>query len=227
MKIYGTYISELKEFLRRKVLESRSRTSEENAELPFDNIRDMLPYYLTRDQKEGLVRSLRDFPKNANYYYRDEENEIMQGDGWTTLQIFNFDSGERAAIKGIILSNTCDVSFENRRDLPTKIIFAPIIALASYKKLLEKSNLSADSVNNKFDAIRNQKITNIFYLPAGGDLTEEHIALLDDMHSMPLTNFHTNELRTKLFTLSQLGFYIFIFKISVHFCRFHENVVRS
>jgi hypothetical protein len=76
-------------------------------------------------------------------------------------------------------------------------------------------------------AIREQSITSIFYLPKGAALDAEHIALLDDLHTVPLGYFSGKEERSKLFTLGMTGFYLFLFKLSVHFCRFHESVPRS
>ena len=73
--------------------------------------------------------------------------------------------------------------------------------------------------------IRAQGVTSIFYLPADDLLEEEHVALLDDLHSMPLEAH--GQAAEKLFTLSMAGFYLFVFKLSVHFCRLHENVDRS
>lgn len=52
-----------------------------------------------------------------------------------------------------------------------------------------------------------------------------HVALLDDLHSMPMEVY--KEAAEKLFTCSMEGLYLFVFKLSVHFCRLHENVDRS
>lgn len=53
------------------------------------------------------------------------------------------------------------------------------------------------------------------------------MALLDDLHTMNLKKFEDISERKKILTLSQIGFYIFLFKISVHFCRFHEAIERA
>jgi hypothetical protein len=190
-------------------------------------IEDHVPYYLTQTQKQGLTKALADFNEHPVDYYTDRyREELLQGDGWTGLQVIQFDTGERASIKGIVLSNTCDVSADNARALPAKIVFAPIIRMSAYKAVLLKAGLKEDQVGSKFEAIRKQKITTLFYLPRGAGLEEEHIALLDDLHNIPLTAFHPPDDQAKLFTLSMVGFYLFVFKISVHFCRFHEEIER-
>lgn len=65
-----------------------------------------------------------------------------------------------------------------------------------------------------------------FYLPADGVLEEEYVVMLDDVHSMPSNIFIEQTEKQKLFTLSMAGFYLFVFKLSVHFCRLQENVKR-
>lgn len=196
-------------------------------EITIDSIRDQIPYYLTQEQKVGLVRALKDFPENIQYYLSGYQDELLQGDGWTKLQIVLFETMEKVSSQGIVLSNTCDVALENKRTLPVKITFAPIIPLAAYIQLLKANGFNATDLHNKLDAIRKQKVSTIFYLPAGGALTEEHIALFDDLHTMPVNVFEAEKAKSKLFTLSLVGFYLFLLKLSVHFCRFHENVARA
>jgi len=199
-------------------------------EITADAIHNQIPYYLTQHQKDGLVKALSDFQGNhtkPNYYINRYVDQLMQGDGWSDFQIFNFENGEKASILGIALSNTCDVTPENNRDLPVKITFAPVIPLSAYNNLLRKNGINEDKISNKMRDIRAQKITNIFYLPCGSKLQEEHIALLSDVHTMPAVYFQNNQKKCKSFTLSMFGFYLFVFKLSIHFCRFHENVDRS
>jgi hypothetical protein len=155
------------------------------------------------------------------------QQEMLQGDGWQRLQLRNFETGERIFINGVVLSNTCDVSPDNQRDLPVRIIFAPLIPLAAYVSMLEKAGVQKVSIDSKVDAIRRQKVTSLFYTPTGSGLTSEHIVVLDDVHSMPAAVYESDKSNGKIFTLSQAGFYLLILKLSIHFCRFHENVART
>jgi hypothetical protein len=77
------------------------------------------------------------------------------------------------------------------------------------------------------DAIRKQLITSLFYLPKGGQLPSDALAVLDDVHSMPLRAFSEASERRKLVELNQLGFYLFVLKLSIHLCRFAEGISRS
>ncbi len=51
---------------------------------------------------------------------------ILQGDGWREFQIFKFHTGERSSVRGLVISNSCDVDPDNQRDIPARIIFAPL-----------------------------------------------------------------------------------------------------
>lgn len=124
-------------------------------------------------------------------------------------------------------SNSCDIDPANKRDFPPKLVFAPIIKLSRYAMLLNQNKVSHHSIDEKLGAIREQTITTLFYLPKGGKQEEEYIALLDDVHNISYQAFSTQQNRVKLFTLSQVGFYYFFLKLSVHFCRLHENISRG
>lgn len=76
-----------------------------------DTIDAHLPFYLTGEQKESLARALADFyERPINYYISLYPDQMLQGDGWRGLEILRFEDGKRRRVKGIILSNTCDVA---------------------------------------------------------------------------------------------------------------------
>lgn len=195
--------------------------------ITLDNIRDHIPYYLTADAKDGIIRALKNFPDKINYYTDLHQNELLQGDGWNRLDIINIETERKKDIKGIVLSNSCDISSRNQRDLPPRIVFAPIIPVASYERCLAARGVGLDKISAKITAIKEQKVTSLFYLPQGGCLESDYCAVLDDLHSLPANRFYDNAEKKKQFTLSQVGFYLFLFKLSIHFCRFHENVLRD
>jgi hypothetical protein len=194
-------------------------------EITVETISNQIPYYLTQEAKQSLAKSLHNFPK-INYYTSAFPGNFLQGDGWTSFEVINFYDGDRKSVKGIILSNSCDIDIENKRDMPPKIVFAPIIKLKSYQQVLEKGGLNSEIIENKISSIIAQDITSIFYLPKGCFLDDDYIVILDDIHNIPASFFHGKEDRKKLFTLSQIGFYVFLIKLSIHFCRFHENLHR-
>lgn len=199
-----------------------------NVFLDVEKFKDQLPYYLTQQQKEGLLKALEDFPENTSYYLSDYpvdlKNAALQGDVFNGLTIYG-PTGSRQ-IKGIILSNSCDIDTQNKRDFPMRAVFAPLVSLTAIVEKLQVAKISQNVIDAKLDAIKKQLVTNIVYLPECEHIPES-IIFLDDMHPIP-----TEELRKcleeqqKILTLSQVGFYILLFKLSIHFCRFHEKVAR-
>ncbi len=196
-------------------------------QLTVESIQNQIPYYLTRAQKEGLVKALADFPKGMNYYTLKHDSDLLQGDGWTALQAIRFETGERKGVQGLVLSNSCDIDPQNPRAIPVRLVFVPIIKLDAYENLLKGQGIEAGSISRKIGAIREQLVTSMFFLPKGGQLNSDYIAVLDDIHAMPSNAFLNDGARKKVFTLSQAGFYLFLLKLSIHFCRFHENVARD
>lgn len=185
-----------------------------------------IPYYLTLPRKVGLLKALQEFP-NCNYYITAYKDEVLQGDGWSGVEIIRFEDGSRNAVHGIVLSNSCDIDPQNERDTPSHLTFATLIPVSVFARVLDQAGLTEQQKTSKLDAIRGQQITSLFYLPQGGELREDHIALLDDLHTVPLPYYLQKADRKKLFTLSDVGFYIFLMKLSIHFCRMHEEVDRT
>lgn len=190
-------------------------------------------YYLTAEDQKVLLEELSAISRGGTAEYvlsasRDSFKEVMlQGDGWRGFQLFLFETGDRRSVRGIVLSNSCDVDPENPRDVPARVIFAPLVKLAAFKALLEAGGISAERIADKIAAIKAQKTSNIFYLPAGGVLQEDYVVRFDDAHNMPVTAHAKAEGREKLFTLSNTGFYMLVLKLSVHFCRLQEKVNRK
>lgn len=190
---------------------------------------EQFPYYLTAERKEGLEEALKDFPDNMNYYLNNNslfESELLQGDAIYGLRIINYDTLEVRNVKGVLLSNSCDLDLSNNRDYRLKATFAPLIKLKNYESLLLKNGTNKQKVESKIQAIRHQELTNVFYLPPFYGSEDEYIVLLHDIHSIPIDTIDLEGQNQKAFTLSQAGFYMFLFKISIHFCRFHENIER-
>ena len=202
-----------------------TKVDDDYMEITVETIQTQIPYYLTQDSKENLAKALQDFPE-INYYTSLYPTDILQGDGWNKFEIIKFEDCVRKEIKGIVLSNTCDISPDNSRQIPPKITFAPIIKLNSYSELLKSKGIDQQRIDSRLQTIREQKVTTMFFLPRGEILDDDYVALLDDLHTIPFNVFETKKERVKQFTLSQVGFYLFLLKLSVNFCRFHENIER-
>lgn len=187
--------------------------------------KDFLPYYLTEDQKLGLARALRDFSPSTNIFTQGLQDNTLQGDCWEGVPYMDF-SGAKANIKVLLVSNSCDIDTSNTRHTTTFLSYAPLIDLNAYEKLLNQ-NLDHGAVAAKIESIKAQKITNLVYVPASVAGTVDSVALLDRIISVPIKLFQGAEAKRKVFSLNQVGFYLLSFKLSIHFCRMHEGLVRG
>ena len=196
-------------------------------EFDSETFRLHLPTYLMHGHSE-LILELNRFSqsKPVNYFMIDRKCRLLQGDCWRGFDLIRYDTARKKRVLGIILSNTCDIAPENKRDLSRRITFAPLIKLEKYRKILQRNGHAPQQIESKLDAVRSQKVTTMFYVPSGGNLIGNHIALLDYLYSVPASAFERNSRRRRIFTLSMVGFYIFLFKLSVHFCRSQEGDLR-
>lgn len=198
----------------------------------IDDISIYLPKYLSPDSQSSLYENLRNFPDNIDkriYASGLDSSIIYQGDGIKDLLIVNFSNKEIKETKSsIIISNTCDIDSSNVRFVPSQIVYAPIINLNQYRSKLLESNINPEKVNSHIEAIIQQRISNIFFLPCLNDDFEDSIVFLDRIYNIENDYIKRNQLNQKrIFSLSNYGFYLFIFKLSVHFTRLHESVDRD
>jgi hypothetical protein len=92
--------------------------------ITVEQIQDHIPRYLTLQQERALAAELATF-EGRNYYTHLFGDELLQGDGWSSIEIISFETGDRTKIKGILLPNSCDIAPQNKRDFPPRIVFAP------------------------------------------------------------------------------------------------------
>ena len=190
-------------------------------------IKDQIPYYLTQQAAEGLIRELENYSEKTDFYTSRFPDDFLQGDGWKGFQVFDFHLNQGRLVRGIVISNSCDIDPANPRDIPSKVSFVPIFKLKNLQAIFEKSGMDAQTLDSKIRSIREQRNTSFFFLPCQGVVEDDYVAWLSDIHSMPMQAFLEGATRSKLFSLNLTGFYLFLLKLSIHFCRFHENLDRS
>jgi hypothetical protein len=126
-----------------------------------------------------------------------------------------------------VLSNSCGVAAETARVLPPSVTFAPIVKLARIVGRFEAHGQHAEKVMSRLTDIKAQRATTMVCLLADGLFDEDHVALLDDLHWMPVAVHRQAAEKLLTLTLSMAGFYLFVFKLSVPFCRLREDVDRT
>ncbi len=195
--------------------------------LTIEGLSNILPHYLSAPRREGVVKALNEFPEIKFFYLNAYANEILQGDCWSRLVALDFNSGERRYIRGVVLSNSCDIDPSNPSVLERQLIFVPLIRLPVLEGAWRRAGMSDERINSTFAAVRRQGISSFFYLPQGANVDVESVAWLDQIHTMPMKAFEAELDKKKIATLTDPSFYLFILKLSIHMCRLQENVDRS
>lgn len=196
----------------------------------FDDVRLYLPKYFSTSDQNRLLSELSSFPNNLDKrFYTNalkDQHILFQGDGFCDVVMPDINRKEFRTVKGLLISNTCDSSTGNARLYKPFLTFAPIMDLKKYEAgLLER--YENERVISHINSVRQQGVSAYFYLPPDG-VREEYFVRLDCSFSMPLTkDLEVELIRNKFFTLSDYGFYMLLFKLSVHFARVQEAVTRN
>lgn len=161
------------------------------------------------------------------FYSSDVFDFSLQGDGFTGAPFPVFDIGEPriARARVMLLTNTCDMSLDNRRSEPVRVTLAPVVRLSRYRTLAMEGGVSEQTFDGKVAAMRLHRVSSVFLLPAGATLEEESIVLFDRLQSLPLSVFHEGAPQ-RIFTLSNQAFWLLTVKLSIHFSRLQEGVSR-
>lgn len=204
--------------------------------IPFEEIKKYLPQYLSDSSQENLFEELRNFPDNIDQRFYSElltrDKMVYQGDGLVGMLVVNLPDNKTEAVPAMVLSNTCDLDPANKRIFPTRMVYAPIFDIEKYKQALIGDHVATghyplDSIEAHIDAVKKQFISHIFYLPKGCELKRESIVFLDRLNNGLLKSICEEDIaNTKLFTLSDYGFYFFLIKLSIHFTRIREGIER-
>jgi len=196
----------------------------------FEELKIYLPKYLSAGAQGKLFKELEQFPENidARLYTNRLANEqsVFQGDGLCNLWVSNLPDPSVKQMRAMVLSNTCDVAQENKRMMGPRLLYCPIISLAKYEGLIREQGQSVPE--NHIEDICKQRISSMFFLPKTDALGEAGIALLDRINNCDLQAINVEDAaKTRLFTLSDYGFYLFLFKLSVHLTRIREGIERN
>ncbi len=199
--------------------------------IEVEEIKRYLPKYLSPESTDQLFSQLKDFDRHIDgslyTYLHNEPPVVYQGDALRGLLVIRLPADRIEKLPCLVLSNTCDIHPENPRFIPSNIAYSPIIRLSKYQQLLAGNDYSEESIESHLSSIRRERITSIFYLPPGQYLTEECIVFLDHVCSCSPQFFKDYDVEEeRLFTLSDFGLYLFLFKLSVHYCRINESIDR-
>lgn len=201
--------------------------------MKLDDLKVYLPRFLSAESQRGLYEGLKGFPENMDkrIYTNFLENEkvVFQGDGLKDLLVINLPNPEIRPSPGMILSNTCDIDTDNRRNFPANVVYTPVFNLSKYKTMISSRwGKTDEQIEQHIHSIKRQEITQIFYLPAYSDRLGESFVFLDRLNNISVKEIDRQNLKhQRLFTLSDYGAYLFLLKLSIHFTRIQDEVERK
>jgi hypothetical protein len=203
----------------------------------------ILPNYLVDEEKSRLKNALRQFTvdekgKEINYadFYKSYGHAyFMQSDlvKEIRMSLWNEEGAvfEKAYSDAIIISNTCDISFENKHSIKSKqCLFAPLIDFNEYIRDLAKSGYEKEKLDQFIQTVKAQLVTNLFYLPLFHKDNKEYVVFLDNVFWFPaieLNSYIDSIQDNRITSLSHFGYYLFILKLSYHLCRLPEQCDRE
>lgn len=189
----------------------------------LEDFQRQLPPFLTVASKEAILKGLQDFPEKFDPYLKSvNDDSVEQGDVFSDVPLYFYEADQKKATLAIVLSNACDIAPENKRNFPVSAVVAQMLRLDRYLDRLRSASVQESAIRSIEKSIRSQHITNIFFLPQGASLDGDYIVLFDHLTSIPLSTF-LQQKGKRLARFSLIGYYLFLFKLSVHFCRFPER----
>lgn len=190
-----------------------------------ENLALFLPEYLSGPSQRNLIDAIKQFPANIDdrlyCHGGTAESSPLQGDGVFGLTMGHVESRRFIELPCMLLSNSCDMDLTNA-GMGTGICYAPIFRLDKYRGQVE-NELGKARAAGYIESLREQRVTQCMYLPKGNGLQHEGIVMFDQMTSRSSTALLQHEICEKRsFRLSQYGFYLLLFKLSIHFTRMGE-----
>ena len=204
----------------------------------IDDLNKILPPELTEQKKGRLQVGLNQFLKvnaNENKYYTEFylpkfNPYFLQGDLIREIRFPVFNKVERQYKKeyfdALLISNTCDVEDSNRRNVPKHAILAKLIPFDSFIETINE--IGIENASNIITQVKNQQYSNIFYLPETRT-NKDYITYFDDLTVLEVDELNAlkEEINiNRIESLDYFGYYLFIFKLSFHFCRLQEETQR-
>jgi hypothetical protein len=195
-----------------------------------------LPAYLADEDKSRLAAALKQFTQAGqnviqynDFYKQYGHAYFMQSDLVREVRspFWNDDEEiyEKVYPDAIILSNTCDISKENKRDISDKdCLMAPIMEMSEFIKDLKEKSKDYNRTNSIISSIKAQLVTNLFYLPEIKG--KDYVVYLDRVFTFPTKELNDTYLNSiednRIASLSLFGHYLFVLKLSYHLCRLPE-----
>jgi hypothetical protein len=204
---------------------------------------ELLPPYLSSPNKDRLKKGLEQFVGNplkskaldySDFFLSFPPNFLMQSDLFNSIKMVEWDSEiddfSSGFIPAVLVSSTCDISNNSQSINKKEALFAPLISVSEYCIDLKNEGYSEDQISSFVNSLHNQEFSNIFYMPKNEKNNQDYLVFFDKISWFPtdkliIHNSSIEELR--FISLSNYGFYLFLLKLSYHFCRVPEESYRQ
>jgi hypothetical protein len=204
--------------------------------MEISDLRELIDssHFIDSSLKERCVEYFKQIPEGlGDWFYSPVPVPILlsQGDILDKLDVVYFtirnDSQEIQIIDEsvcMLLSNTCDMNSEGKtRD--KYISVAPAFNFEEFASTAKPQNYSETSWQDFLKDVKANRITDILYIPERGSI-KAAVVFLDKICSIDpdVLKIRLEKNRAKkLLSLSQIGFYFLLIKLTYHFARFEDR----
>lgn len=199
----------------------------------------LFPNELSDPIKGRLKEGLSQFVKGnsgskiyTDFYSTHKYDYFLQGDLLREIRFPIFDNStkeyEKLYYDAIIISNACDIDSSNQRNVPKRVMVSKLIPLDEFINDIRESGENID-IKSISDNIKSQSYSNILYIPHTNEGIE-YIVPFDEVSYIfidELDNLKNDIEVNRIEVLDYFGFYLFVFKLSFHFCRLPEENYRK
>lgn len=194
-----------------------------------EDLRTFLSADLHRDNLTKVVAEIERMQAGDGMLATNHEDAPLQGDVYDGVPYVSRRGGSLAVSprRVMLITNSCDADESNRRAIPVELTVVPVLRLSRYRQMLTDNGVGEGVADDMIGAIKRQEKTNLLYLPQGGRIPEETVALFDAAQSMTWDQFREIGEPQRAAVLTQRGFWLLLIKLSMHFQRPHEGVARA
>ncbi|MBP8745484.1 MAG: hypothetical protein KBH86_10210 [Syntrophorhabdus sp.] len=124
----------------------------------------------------------------------------------------------------MLLSHTCDINVQDKSSKS----YISLVPVTDYNDFAEKrfDGYSEQQWQDFLRSVRENKITNLLYLPDNPPQFKASVVFLDQICSVDpylLDEALSSKRSQRIASLSHVGFYYFLIKLTYHFARFDES----
>lgn len=190
-------------------------------------------HFIDSSVKERCIEYFKQIPEGlGDWFFSSAPTSVLsQGDVLDKLDVIYFTVRDNLQEMQVIddslcmlLSNTCDINFEGKSRCKY-ISIAPIFSFEEFAGTAKPQGYSEKGWGDFLKDIKANGITDILYMPKKGKL-KESVVFLDkicsiDPHVLKI-KLEKNK-SEKLLSLSLIGFYYLLIKLTHHFARFEDR----